>query len=296
MSEFVNRRGHKADDLNKVDLTDMSIETDGEIQSSSPVETTESPKPMRRRRHFSWGKRQWIITGIVVAVLIIVPVVSGEIITAGYRTGVASVHNRLATIVKDYVMPAQKQTTIKPASLGEIATKIDDLRAAICAGGLTDNLAALYPRAKSAHDDCIKKAGQLTDLSTAMKRLQSEVQYITDLQNATKAVTAPLSEPFAVIDAQQTNWQDTHDKLSKLHAPVEWQEQAVTLSRYAAAIATAWSSLNTAQDAQDKNGFEEAEKTLDRAYDGFRTTVTQMNAALQETQNSLTSARKALQV
>lgn len=297
MSEFVNRHGHKKEDLNKVDLSDVSIETDGEIQVLEPAEMTKTDtKPMRRKRQFTWGKLQWIITGVAVAILIVVPVVSGEFIAAGYRTGAASVHDKLAAIVKDDVMPAQKQTTIKPSALGDIATKIDNLRSSICAGGLTDNIATLYPRAKSAHDDCIKKAGQLTNLSTAMKRLQSEVQFITDMQNATKAVTAPLSEPFAVTDAQQTNWQDTQAKLDKVHPPVEWQEQHRTLTRYAAAIAQGWSALNTAQNAQDKNGFEEAEKTLDRAYDGFRTTVTQMNGALQETQSSLTTARKALQV
>ena len=296
MSEFINRRGHKTDDLNKVDLTDMSIETDGKIEAVEPTQIAATPKPTRRKKRFSWGKREWIVTGIVVAILIIVPVVSGEIIAAGYRSGAASVHEKLVTIVKSDVLPAQKQTVIKPATLNDIAAKVDVLRGSICAGGLTDNLASLYPRAKSAHDDCIKKAGQLTDLSTAIKRLQSEVQYITDLQNATKAVTAPLSEPFANIDAQQTNWQDTQAKLGKLHAPAEWQEQAMTLSRFAAAIAMSWSSLNTAQGAQDKNGFEDAEKKLDSAYAGFRDTTTQMNAALQETQNSLTVARKALQV
>lgn len=297
MSDFVNRRGHKADDLNKVDLSDVSIETDGEVEVLEPAEMTKTvPKPMHRKRNFTWGKLQWIITGIVVAVLIVVPVVSGEMIAAGYRTGAASVHDKLAAIVKNDVLPAQKQTTIKASALGDIAAKVDSLRASICDGGLTDNLASLYPRAKSAHDDCIKKAGQLTSLTNAMKRLQSEVQFITDMQNATKAVTAPTSEPFAVTDAQQTNWQDTQAKLSKLHAPVEWQAQAGSLNKYAAAIATAWSALNTAQNAQDKAGFEAAEKALDNAYDGFRTTVTQMNGALQETQNSLTAARKALQV
>lgn len=295
MSDFVNRRGHKAN-LNQIDLSDVSVDTDGTPPEMPREQAPRQAKSTRRRRQFNWSKREWTIAAVVVAVLIVVPVLAGEVIAAQYRSGAASVHSKLSTIVKDSVLPAQKQTTIKAQSLGDIVTKIDNLRSSICAGGMTDNLAALYPRAKSAHDDCIKKAAQLTSLSDAMKRLQSEVQFITDMQNATKTITAPSSEPFAVIGAQQTNWQDAQAKLDKLHPPVEWQEQHRTLTRYAAAIAMAWSSLNTAQDAQDKAKFEEAEKTLDSAYAGFRDTVTQMNAALQESQNSLTTARRALQV
>ena len=289
---FVNRHGHRAD-MNRIDLSDISVESDGEVHHISPA--TVEPKKARERQRITikWNKRSVLIIAGVLVLLLILPIAAGEIIAVNYRAGAAGVDNKLNKFITDKVLPSQKQTTIKSSSIAEITAGVDVIRSETCAGGFTDNLSKLYPRAKSAHDDCIKKSGQLSDLSASLRKLESENRYVESILSATKTVATPLTEPFAVIDAQQTNWVAARDAVKKLTPPAQWQSQHKELLDWIAKVADGWTALNAASGAQDKAKFELAEKDLNAGYEGIRNTVDGLGASLHTTQSAITTARKA---
>jgi len=293
---FVNRHGHRAD-MNRIDLSDISVDSDGAVPTHDSPEPLVHPKPVRRRRAFSFhlSKRRLLIIGGIILVLLLLPIIAGEIVAASYRSDAGAVSGKLNKLVSDKALPSQQKTTIKLGVIGEMATSVDDIRSSTCGGGLLDNVAMLYPRAKSAHTDCVEKNGRLSDLSSALKKLEAENRYVDSALTATKTVTAPLSEPYAVIDAQQTNWVAARDALKKLSPPTEWQEQHTTLMRWVSAVAEGWTALNGASGLQDKAKFESAEKDLNAAYEGIRSTVNELMTTLHQTQNTVTATRKALQ-
>lgn len=287
--EFINRHGHKAN-LNTIDLSDVSVENDGIVHHTSETDTTDKkPKPVRSSRTFKWGKRHTLITAIVVLLLVGVPVLAGEVLAANYRSGADSVHSRLEKLVTDKILPAQKAGTIKASTVSEASAAIDDLRSSTCGGGLADNLAMLYPRAKSAHDDCIRRTNQLSDLSSNLKKFESHARYIESVVAAAKTVTTPGTEPYAVVSAQQTNWQQARDAIDKLHAPSDWRTQHDDLKKGFKTIAAGWSALNSATDAHDKAAFEAAEKSLNSGYESIRKIVDQLDIALLKTQSDVTA-------
>jgi len=287
---FVNRHGHRTD-LNRVDLSDVSVERDGPVHSEYELK---DPIPKRPKRIFTWTKRHTLITAIVVAVVVVVPVLTGEIFAATYQAGANGVHDRLQKLVQDKVLPSQKQTTIKASTVGDIAASVEDLRSSTCSGGLSDNLAELYPRSNNALKNCLQKTEQLSKLSSGLRKLESEARYIESILAATKTVTAPSSEPYAVISAQQSNWQSARDAVNKIHPPNEWQKQHSDLKKWVTIVADGWSVLNTASNAQDKAGFEAAEKALNEGYENIRTTISGLQTALHETQATITASYKAL--
>lgn len=294
--EFVNRHGHKAN-LNSIDLSDVSVENDGAIHSDMELdsESLQTPPPVSSKRFsWKWSKRTWLIIGGIAVLLIILPILAGEGLAASYRAGAGSVHNRLQKLVHDKVLPSQKQAIIKASTIGEITAAVEGIRSSTCDGGLADNLAMLYPRAKTAHNECIQKTGQLSNLSTNLKKLEAQSRYIESILNATKTVTAPSTEPFAVITAQQSNWQEARDAVNKLHPPNEWQEQHRTLVRWMSGITEAWLSISTASDTQDKAKFEEAEKALSASYEGIRNIVNELISTVHQTQTDITLSYKKL--
>lgn len=291
---FVNRHGHRAD-MNRIDLSDISVENDGEVHTHTAE--PQLTKPTRKHRSFklNLSKRTLLIVGIVIAVLLLLPIVAGEVIAASYRSGASAVTGKLNRLISDKALPGQQKTPIKSSIIGEMAAGVDSVRSSTCAGGLFDNMAKLYPRAKSAYDDCIKKSGQLSSLSANLKKLESEDRYLESVLAATKTVTAPMTEPFAVIDGQQTNWVSARDAVKTLNPPNEWREQHQMLTKWVSAVADGWTALNAAQGAQDRPKFESAEKDLNAGYEGIRNTVDELLAGLHTAQNNVTTARKSLQ-
>jgi hypothetical protein len=291
---FVNRHGHRAD-MNRIDLSNISVERDGEVPTRVQTEPKRA-QPIRAKRSFKlrWSKRTKLIIAGAVVLLLMLPVIVGEVIAASYRSDASAVSGKLNKLISDKVLPSQQKTTINSSTIGEMSAGVDAIRSSTCAGGLLDNMATLYPRAKSAYDDCIKTSGQLSDLSTSLKKLEAEERYLESVLSATKTVTTPLTEPFAVIDAQQTNWVAARDAVKKLNPPNEWQQQHAALNKWVAAVADGWTALNAASGAQDKAKFEAAEKALNAGYEGIRNIVDELSTGLHATQNSITTARKTI--
>lgn len=292
---FINRHGRRTD-MNRIDLSDISVDKDGDVPPDAAIPASHTVKPTRSARSWrpKWSRRTWLIIAGIMLVVVLLPIVVGEVIVASYRADTASVAAKLQAVVSDKVLPSQQKTSVKASVISDMTAQVDGVRGSICNGGLFDNLAKLYPRATSAYNDCIKKTGQLSNLSASLRRLETETRYVEAITGATQTVTAPTTEPFAVTDAQQTNWVLARDAAKKITPPVELQDQHKKLSQWIAAIADGWTALNAAQGAQDRTKFTAAEKDLNTGYENVRITVDELRVSLHQTQVSITAAYKAL--
>ena len=278
---------------------DVDHDTPAE-QSGAPLKPVKSPKaskvakePKAPKDRRSWTKKKVIIFAIVAAV-IIVPVVFIELVTAEYNRVVVNAKDVLTQLVSSTVLPAQKKTTISADQIRSITNRVNDTVGHMCRGGFLDNAAGLYPRAKSALQDCKAEQGQYASLVTNLYALETQARYLERVDALVKPVATPITDEFAVIGAQQAAWQAAADGIDKLSPPSAMKSAHDDLSTHMTAAAAAWSKLNTANNAQDATAFQEAEKMLASEYEAIRETSLLFSAVLADAQAKITASYSAL--
>lgn len=270
---FVNRRGHSMAAKDE-DTAEPSVVT------PAPVAVA---RPARRRRRSLYLSR-WQKRGIVLALVavIVLPVVAGEYVRWTYLNEVTTVKNKVATVFATVVQHQASQVTSK--TLTEDSAKLATLGDDLCAGGLFDNIATLYPRSKQAYEACNTYRTGLTSLTTQVKEAASQMAYLEQLQPLLSGVTQPLPDHFAVLTAQQENWQTFVDGLKRLSVPASFKTSHDSLLLQAEAVRDGWIALVQASNAYDSAGFSAARVKLTAGY-----------AALQKQAESFTSAVAAQQ-
>lgn len=292
---FVSRRGRKVG-MHEVDLGGIDVDHDAVAEESvTPAKQARSEKaskaskPIASRERATWSKKKTVILCALVA-LILVPVVFIELVTAEYGRGVARAKSDLSTLVSSTVLPAQKKTTISADQIRTIATKVNDTVGHMCRGGLLDNVAGLYPRAKSALEECKASQSHYSSLATNLFALETQARYLERVDALVKPVATPITDEFAVIGAQQSAWQAAADSVSKLSPPSAMKSAHDELVAHMTAAAAAWSKLNTANNAQDAVAFQEAEKALAAEYQAIRETSLLFSAVLADAQAAINSS------
>jgi len=283
---FVSRRGHQVG-LNQIDMKDIDIDQDEGARPSDQV-TPKKPEPQPRHTRGGWTRKKVIILSIVIA-LLLVPVLAGELVAAQYRTGVSGAKNDLAKVVSTDVLPAQKKSTVTADQIRSIAGKVNDIVTGMCRGGLVDNIAGLYPRAKSALDDCKTSQSKYAALVSGLYELENQARYLERVEALIKPVATPTTDEYAVIGAQQTAWQTAADGLKKLSPPDSMKATHAELVAHAGAVADNWSKLNTANNSQDGAGFTAAEKALGAEYEAVRATSAKFTTTITSTQTKITT-------
>lgn len=294
---FVSRRGRQVG-VHEVDLGGIDIDSEAKqaeqskqtkpMKPSKPVKTIKSP-----RERFSWSKKKVIILAIVLVVLLL-PVALAELVTAEYGKGVANAKKDLSTLVTSTVLPAQKKTTVSADQIRSIANKVNDIVGHMCRGGLIDNAAGLYPRAKSALSDCKDAQSRYSALTSSLYALEGQASYLERTDALIKPVATPITDEYAVIGAQQTAWQTAADGIAKISPPESMKSAHSDLVTHVKAAAEAWSKLNTANNGQNAASFQEAEKALASEYEAIRQTSAQFSAVLADTQAKITASYNAL--
>lgn len=292
---FVSRRGRQVG-VHEVDLGGIDIEKDKE--QTDKVETQVRTKPAKQsprpKQHIGWSrKKKTIITAIVIALLLL-PVVLAELVAAQYTSGVDGAKRDLASIVNSSVLPAQKKDTISADQIRNVGDKVNDIVAHMCRGGLLDNAAQLYPRAKSAHSQCKAEQSKYAALASSLYALEAQARYLEKVDGLVKPVATPITDEYAVIGAQQTAWQAVADGIKELSPPDAMKSAHSELLAHMTATAGAWSKLNTANNSQDATAFQEAEKTLSSEYEAVRATSAQFTSVLADTQAKITASYNAL--
>lgn len=280
---FVNRRGRKQG----LDMT--SEVADFELQTkTSPDKPKFSLKMPRVRKKLS---RRWrVVVVAALIILVITPIVLGEMVRLSYVQSLASAKSSLSELVRSKVTTAQSKDDLSSGDIGEIARELQSIRDSSCSGGLVDNIASVYPRAKSAHDECIALRGVIAGLAAPMQDMYEQLEYLEKLQPITDIVSRDQGDQFAVLSAQQENWKSVADKLKQLSPPTSFRENHESLHKQADQIAELWMKLSKAHDVQDAEAFRATEVDLAKSYEAFRTFSDKFKLDIGKSQSQVSSA------
>lgn len=296
---FVSRRGRHVG-MHELDMTDIDIDTDnvGEKKTKKREESVKvsAPKiPKAKRQRHVMSRRTKIIIVAVVVLIIAIPLAGLEFVAGQYRSGVAKANSDTKSLVNSTVLPAQKKGSVSADQLHQIADKVNDTLSHMCRGGLVDNIASLYPRAKAEYDKCKSTQTKYSSLVSGLYELEGEARYLEKLDACVKPISTPITDAYAVIDAQQETWQQSSDCMKKLSPPTQMAAAHTELAEHTLAAAVAWLKLSTAAGAQDAAGFSAAEKALASEYEAIRGTAGRFNGSLVTTQNNISASYKSLQ-
>lgn len=296
---FVSRRGRHVG-MHELDMTDIDIDTDnvGEKKTKKREESVKvsAPKiPKAKRQRHVMSRRTKIIIVAVVVLIIAIPLAGLEFVAGQYRSGVAKANSDTKSLVNSTVLPAQKKGSVSADQLHQIADKVNDTLSHMCRGGLVDNIASLYPRAKAEYDKCKSTQTKYSSLVSGLYELEGEARYLEKLDACVKPISTPITDAYAVIDAQQETWQQSSDCMKKLSPPTQMAAAHAELAEHTLAAAVAWLKLSTAAGAQDAAGFSAAEKALASEYEAIRGTAGRFNGSLVTTQNNISASYKSLQ-
>ncbi len=296
---FVSRRGRQVG-VHEVDMNGIDIDTP--LKTTQPLEKEPKPrftsstpklaaKAARDRKPLS--KRTKLVMLLVVLAIIIIPISVAELVTAQYSGGTSGAKDDMNKLINSTVLPAQKKSALTADDIRNVSSKVNGIASQMCRGGLLDNIAKLYPRAKSAHDECKQTQNKYVSLTTSLYVLETQARYLERVGTIIKPVATPITDDFAVIGAQQTMWVKAADDFKKLNPPSEFNTVHSELLLHVSAVADNWSKLSTANGSQDKTGFEEAEKALNTEYEAIRSTSSQYISILSSTQTKVLTAYNA---
>lgn len=298
-SFFVSRRGRQVG-MHEVDMNGIDIEstTDTPKPAKKEAKTTFTPDPKQgvtkpKRARTPWSKRKKLIVMSVILAVLLIPLVIAELVTAQYSNATSNAKNDMSKLVSATVLPVQKKSSMTADDIRDISGKVNGIAANMCRGGLIDNIAKLYPRAKSAHDSCKETQNKYVTLTTSLYNLETQARYLDKVGTVIKPVSTPITDEYAVIGAQQAAWATAAEDLSKINPPSEFKSVHSELAAHVSAVADNWSKLNTANNGQDGASFEGAEKALTVEYEAIRSTSGEFVSILSSTQTKVLNAYNA---
>lgn len=261
---FVNRRGRR-----------LSVDTDmtEEIAKFESNKSTQKHAPMKIPKKTRQSLPRWQKTTLIVLLiaLVIAPLVLGEVVRVSYDSSAGSSKSKLNSLIELKVMSAQKADNLTAKQMLDIAADLKQLRDSTCAGGLMDNIATLYPRAKSAHDRCLAVRAGLASLTQPVQDLGEQLNYLEKIKPLIAVVGSEQSDQYAVIAAQQENWKNTADRLGQLSPPTSYRQTHDAFVEQVLNISELWTKLGQAYDARDAAAFGAGEADLAKAYEELRT-------------------------
>lgn len=297
---FVSRRA-RAVGVNQVDLSEIDIESEQPAKAPSKKSTVKQKKTVKPEKkqpsvppvkpeRSRLPRKKMVVTGGVLLALIMTPIAVGEIVAAQYRGGITTARAEMDRIVKTSVLPLQKKPTLSAEQLGAVAADVDGIVGSMCRGGLLDNMASLYPRADTALKDCKRSQETYAALVSSLRQLEAGARYLEQAGKALGSAMTPITDAYAVIDAQHTAWKKAAADLRQLSPSAVMRPAHDTLVTHVSAIAENWSKLSQASNAQDAAGFMEAEKTLASEYEAVRSTSGAMAQSVQTIQSKVTTS------
>lgn len=286
---FVNRHGKKM----SLDGSPVELPVIDEPIVATKPQAVSKPKKVKKIRNKRPVKKVVLILLIVMLILALIPVIGGELVRARYISSRDAAKAQLIEYGTRIVVPQQKkQVTL--VSLGATAGQAEKIRDDACDGGLMDNLAMIYPRAREAFDQCITLKQKVAAIAASLRDMESQVRYLEALAPVVEPVSKGTTDEFAVISAQHENWRALHEAITKLSPAAPQRIAHEKLVSQGKVIADAWSALNTANNNQDATAFADAEKQLGEAYEVFRSSSSSLANILNTTQANLSTNYEAL--
>lgn len=286
---FVNRRGHKQ----ATDISDEMAEFETHKHVKKAKKSTKKPRRKTARKPL---KRWQRITITAIALLLVSgPILLGEALRFVYDNSSQTALSEVNSLVDSKVMVVQKSDTYSAQQLQEIADNLKITRDKTCDGGLADNAAAIYPRAKSAHDRCLEVRRKLANLTAPMQDIAGQLLYLEKLKPIVEAVVVGSEDQYAVFSSQQENWKKTSERLADLKPPTSFLDTHESLTKQSSAISDLWTKLSQAYDAKDSSAFQANESDLGRAYEDFRAHTAKYQVIIADTQSRASRAYIVLQ-
>lgn len=290
MSEerFTNRRGH--------DMTGVqaAIDTAPLAEPAPAVPVPVPKKPVRRRRKTARLNKRIVGTVFLfLLILALIPVLIGEYVRFSYASDVTNARKSVADLLTS--VRQQQKSTMSSQMLLTTSNKLGVIGSKLCAGGLFDNIAKLYPRSTESYTQCNAFRAKMADFDIYLKEAGAQMLYLEQLQPLLGGVTQPLQDQFAVFTAQQENWQAFVTSLQKLSAPSSLQGPHASFVVHAQTIRDLWIALVQASNVYDSAKYSEARGKLTAAYAAFREQTAEYTSAISANQLSISSAVAALQ-
>lgn len=301
---FVSRRG-KQIGVHEVDLSGIDIEN--ESRNENPATITKStqmsvvdqePKPQKRtvgsKPRFVWSRRK-LLTGLgVILVILSLPVFMGELVAAQYAEGARSSRKELDKLIETQVLPMQKKKSFMAADVRRVGEDIDAIANSMCRGGLLDNIASLYPKAKKSLQECSRTQASYMTLMGTIYAIETQIKYLENVNKQLEPISTPLTDEFAVIDDQESKWNSVVDGLKKLSVPEIMGPAHAELTEHASSIIDNWKKLNAANAAQDNAAFLQAEQKLASEYEALRSVSSLYESTIVDAQTKLTASYASL--
>ncbi len=276
--KFTNRHGH----------TVSSFKEALDILPEPEYRAAPKPPKRRKRRTFRLSRVQKLALVGVLIVVVAVPVVVGEYVRGAYAQDVEAAKSSLAKLLSQQTDSTTGQT------LKGVDTELATIRDNLCPGGFLDNLAKLYPRAQQAYDECAAYRSSIAALESLVSSAAEQMIYLEQLQPLLDGVSQPLEDQFAVLSAQQENWQDFVDGLGRLSVPAAFKAAHDGLATQASAVHDQWIALAQASNSEDSIAFREARTKLTEGFAALRAQSAQFSAAVSDTQTVITEAISSL--
>lgn len=282
--QFTNRRGHT------ITAVQEAVSTLPE-----PEYKTIPERPVKRRKRpvVRLTRMQWRVVGIVILVLVLTPILVGEYVHATYSKNIDDAKTNVGKVFTAAVH--QQKSSVTSKSLTEIGSQLSSIRDGLCPGGFLDNLAKLYPRAQQAYADCATYRSAVTALTDQVGVASSQMLYLESLQPLLEGVSKPLEDQFAVLSAQQENWQTFVDGLNRLSVPLSISPAHTSLIEKASSVKDQWIALVQATNTENSVAFTAAKAKLAESYVAFRAQTEAFSGVISATQTSLSAAVAALQ-
>lgn len=280
--KFTNRHGHTISAQQAA--ADTLPEPEHSLRSSEPK------RRKRRKLHLSRFQKRAIV--ITIAVIFLLPVLVGEYVRSAYLGDIGSAKNTISKIFESVL--SKQKTTVTSQVLQETDNQLAAVRDNACPGGFLDNLAKLYPRAQDAYTECAAYRSSVTALEDLVSVASEQMAYLERLQPLLGGVSQPLEDQFAVLGAQQENWQDFVDGLKQLTVPLTFSVAHAGLVKEAEAVRDQWIALVQASNVEDSVAFRAARAKLTESFTAFRTQTEQFSSAIAASQTSLSDAVSVL--
>lgn len=283
MSEqFTNRRGHS-----------LVIDDEEVLTVDSVVEPIKLPKKKPKRRS---KRASQVVKGIVfvVACLLIVVLATFEIVRFSFAVSVESARRQVDELVAGDVSLAAQKSPLEASTISSLQNKFKDVSMSLCPGGLFDNYASLYPRAKSALDDCTLYRSKVESLAVALGGMSDATRYLERLKPVFAPLTEPLPDRFAVLSSQQESWRTALTTLKEITPPYEFQSAHHVLVERVSAISSAWTHLVAASNTRNSAVFREIRDSLPGMYGAVRVSADDMEQVLSSVQTRLSGAYESL--
>ena len=287
-SKFVNRRGHA-----KLISEDDVLQIDGEpVVTKAHKNKALRVKRPRRRVHLARWQKATI--GIILFSLLALPVVVGEIVKADYENSAANAIRQVNDLTNTVVLPQQKNPALTAKEMATVVESLAATRDSMCSGAFVDNMATLYPPAKTALEACLQTRNKVDALASAMADSAGQLAYLEQLQPIFSATEQSEEERFAVLTSQQENWRSLVDGLKQLNPPTSFRPAHEALVQKAEAVANSWTEVVNAFSAQDSAAFATASAKVTTTYGELRATADAFQSAVNATQTKLTDSQEEI--